>query len=122
MTLKKLSDKQRTAVYQATIPFKEIEDKFEITLKKIAEETEIEGFRKGKAPIDIVRKTTSKEKVYDQLIQDIIPGIYNDAVKMDNLRPFISPKIELKSAKENEDWIIEVSIALEPSIELPRCV
>lgn len=119
MTLKKLSDKQRTAVYQATIPFKEIEDKFEITLKKIAEETEIEGFRKGKAPIDIVRKTTSKEKVYDQLIQDIIPGIYNDAVKMDNLRPFISPKIELKSAKENEDWIIEVSIALEPSIELP---
>lgn len=119
MTLKKLSDKQRTAVYQATIPFSEIEEKFEVTLKKIAEETEIEGFRKGKAPIDIVRKTTSKEKVYDQLIQDMIPGIYNDAVKMDNLRPFISPKIELKSAKENEDWIIELSIALEPSVKIP---
>lgn len=119
MTLKKLSDKQRTAVYQATIPFKEIEEKFEITLKKIAEETEIEGFRKGKAPIDIVRKTTSKEKVYDQLIQDMIPGIYNDAIKMDNLRPFISPKIELKSAKENEDWMIELSIALEPSVDIP---
>ncbi|MBP9797595.1 hypothetical protein KBC70_00420 [Candidatus Woesebacteria bacterium] len=119
MTLKKLSDKHRTAVYQATIPFKEIEEKFEITLQKIAQETEIEGFRKGKAPIDIVRKTTSKEKVYDELIQGMIPGIYNDAVKMDNLRPFISPKIELKSAKENEDWIIELSIALEPSVDIP---
>lgn len=119
MTLKKLSDKQRTAVYKATIPFSEITEKFEIALKKIAEETKIEGFRKGKAPIDIVRKSTSKEKVYDKLIQDAIPDIYNQAIKMDNLRPFISPKIELKHAKENEDWIIEISIALEPEVTLP---
>lgn len=119
MNITKLSDTNRTAIYEAVIPFTDIQTRYTTALKKLAETTAVEGFRKGKAPVDIVEKTTSKERIYDQLLQDLIPEIYNKAVEMDKLRPFIQPRIELKRAVENEDWIIQIHIALEPVVKLP---
>lgn len=56
--------------------------------------------------------------MYNQVIQDLVPHIYAAEVKKNNLIPVTNPKIEVKKAKEGEDWLIVATIALKPVIKL----
>lgn len=101
------------------IPKKEITDAYEKAFESLRENLEAEGFRKGKAPKAVAEKHISKDSVYQQLIRMLFPKIYQDIVKKEDLKPVISPKIELVKAKEGEDWEIKISVAEKPKITLP---
>ena len=101
-----------------TIPAEEVNQAYQKALDKIVETAEIDGFRKGKAPKKIVEEKTDKSKVYEYVIQDIVPQAYIEAVKEHNLKPIISPKVELLKAKEGEDWEIRATTCEEPLVDL----
>lgn len=109
---------KHTFQYIISIPKDIIQKNYDQTLILMAQEVEIAGFRKGKAPLDIAKKEIKKEKVYEQLLQKMMPDIYQELIKNENLKPIISPKIELVSAKEKEDWEISITVAEKPSIDL----
>lgn len=117
--LKKDSIEKTTLEYTVIVPKKEIEDRFELTLKQVVSETEVPGFRKGTAPIDIARNTIAKEKVYDKLIQKLFTDIYKEILDKDKVQPALAPKADLKKAEEGEDWELSLKIALQPEITLP---
>ena len=119
MNTTKISEEKRTALYEVVIPAQDIKVRYDTALKKISQTADIEGFRKGKAPLEMVSKTIGHESIYDQLLQDLVSDVYQKILEKDSLRPFISPKIELKNAKEGEDWVINISIAIEPRVTLP---
>jgi trigger factor len=76
------------------------------------------GFRKGKVPQELAEKNIDKDKVYSHLIREIMPKIYEDILKKENLHPILSPKIELVKAKENEEWELKIVIAEKPEVKL----
>lgn len=78
----------------------------------------IEGFRQGKVPKDIAEKHLTKEVIYQELAQKMISRIYQELLTKENLRPIISPKVDLLTAKEGEDWQIKIVVAEKPTISL----
>lgn len=107
-----------TAEVEIDIPWEEIKSTYQRILDQVAQESEVAGFRKGKAPKKLVEKNLNKTKVYEEVIRDIIPKEYAEAVKKHNLSPVASPKIEIVKAKENQNWQIKATIALKPKINL----
>lgn len=101
-----------------TIPVDEVNKGYERAMETIVNNAEIDGFRKGKAPRKLVEEKTDKSKVYEKVLQDIIPQAYIESVKEHSLKPIISPKVELLKAKEGEDWEIRATTCEEPIIEL----
>lgn len=101
-----------------TIPVDEVNKGYERAIVDIVNNAEIDGFRKGKAPRKLVEEKTDKSKVYEKVLQDIIPQAYIEAIKEHGLKPIISPKVELLKAKEGEDWEIRATTCEEPAIEL----
>lgn len=101
-----------------SIKWNEIQKAYEQTFERIKGIIEIEGFRKGKAPKEVVEKHLKKEDVYQETIRDLFPRIYQEIVQKEALKPITSPKIELVKAKENEDWEIKLQIAQKPNIVL----
>jgi len=87
-------------------------------LAEAIKEVELPGFRKGKAPKKLAEEKIDKNKIYELIIQELIPEAYLEAVKENQLKPIISPKIELLKTKENEDWEIRATTAEAPKIEL----
>ena len=85
--LKKSNVEKTTLEYTVSVPKSEIESRYELTLLEVAKESDVPGFRKGSAPIDIARKNISKEKVYDKLIQKLFSDIYKDILEKDQLKP-----------------------------------
>ena len=96
-----------------------IKKEYDKAFNKLLESLQIEGFRKGKVPADIGKKHIKGEEIYKEAIQSILPSIYEEIVKKEDIKPIINPKIELTKAKENEDWQVKFNIAIKPVFKLP---
>lgn len=107
-----------TAEVEITISWDEIKETYDKIFAIAAEEMEISGFRKGKAPKELVEKNINKTKLYEEVVKEIIPKAYAKAVSEHKLTPVTSPKIEVVAAKEGESWVVAASLALKPVINL----
>lgn len=90
----------------------------ETTIKEVASQTTIKGFRKGKAPLHLVQKEIDKQKLYNDVLRKLLPKTYTMAVKQHNLQPIISPKVTPISTKEGEDWKFKAVSCERPDIKL----
>ncbi len=106
-----------TAELEITIPWDEIKDTYDKIFASVVKESEIAGFRKGKAPKDLVEKNVNKSKVYEEVVKEIVPKAYSEAVTEHKLKPVTSPKIEVLKAKEGENWVVKAILALKPIIK-----
>jgi len=101
------------------IPKEEITKASEKTFIQLQNELALEGFRKGKVPTDLARKHIKKESIYQQMLNILLPDIYNQLLKKESLKPIVNPKITLVKAKENEDWEIKIELAEKAIMKLP---
>lgn len=100
------------------LPWTEVQAAYKTSFDILHAQFEMGGFRKGKVPKELAEKNIDKDKVYSHLIREIMPKIYEDIVKKENLRPILSPKIDLVKAKENEDWELKIMVAEKPVVKL----
>jgi len=100
------------------LPWSEVQEAYKTSFTTLHSAFEMEGFRKGKVPRELAEKNIDKDKVYSHLIREIMPKIYEDIIKQENLHPILSPKIDLVTAKENEDWELKITVAEKPVVKL----
>lgn len=101
-----------------TIPWADVAKTYEDVIVEMVKHAELPGFRAGKAPRELVEKNLDKTKVYEEALKTLIPKSYNDAVTEQKIRPIINPKIELKDATENKDWIFVAHTCGRPAVKL----
>lgn len=101
-----------------TIPFDLIKQAQEKVVFESASETEIPGFRKGKAPLEKVKEKIDKQTLLEKSLQKVLPEALGKAINEHHLKPAIYPKFEVISAKENENWQIRAVTCEIPEIIL----
>ena len=106
MTVAQATTDDGTLELTITVPWNDVQSTFDAVVSDTTKKTEIPGFRKGKAPQKLIEDKLDETKIYEEVLQRLIPKLYNDAIKQAGVRPLISPKIELKEATKNKDWII----------------
>jgi trigger factor len=117
----KRSNLPKNAVeFIVTVPWADIQEKYAKSFEILRLELKTEGFRKGKVPKDVAEKNIDRRHVYEHLLRAYIPDTYAEVVKKEELKPVISPKIELIKAQENEDWEIKMTTALTPDVKLGK--
>src|SRR3989339_1752385 len=109
---------KNTVELTISIPWHDIEKKYEVSFEFLRSELKAEGFRKGKVPKKIAEQKIRKEDVYDNLLRSYISRIYGEFLKKEDIKPIVSPKVELKTAKEQKDWELIMTTAEEPKIVL----
>lgn len=100
------------------LAWSEVQEAYKTSFLTLHSQFEMVGFRKGKVPMELAEKNIDKDKVYSHLIREIMPKIYENIVKKEDLHPILSPKIELVKAKENEDWELKITVAEKPEVKL----
>lgn len=101
-----------------TIPYSIIKKEQDETLEEFAKNTEVPGFRKGKAPIEKVKEKIPQGTLIEHSLSHILPKALTDAVTDNKLQISIYPKFELISAKEGEAWQIRGITCELPVVEL----
>ena len=107
-----------TVELEIIIPWSQVQVSYEKIGAQARSGMEVPGFRKGKAPKELTDKNIDKTRVYEQVIREIVPQLYAEAIKEHNLIPITSPKIDVLKAKEKEDWLLKATVPLKPKINL----
>lgn len=101
-----------------TIPWSEIKETYDVVFGEISATVELAGFRKGKAPRELVEKHLDKTRIYEEVVKKVVPKVYSEALKLHSLKPIISPQVQIVAAKEGEDWKIKANLAEKPGVNL----
>jgi trigger factor len=91
----------------------------EKALSQLNEDLELKGFRKGKAPKDVVEKMVGKERVIVEAGDLAVQESYKKAVLENNLEPISSPKVEIKKIGPEDPLIFEAVFPVMPEVKLP---
>lgn len=103
-----------------TVPHQRVGGVLEKVIDDAGKEIEIEGFRKGHAPKEMVRQRIDKRKVYDEAVSRIVANGYNAAVKEHLLKPIVNPKIEIVQfePESEKEFIFKAITAERPKVTL----
>ena len=117
MSIKEIKSGTLYKEYALEIPYEEINKIIDSKINELLPTVSLPGFRKGKAPINIVRKKYENNVLsesLDKLVQDKMKDLLDEK----KLKPFTQPKIDLKKYEKNKPIEVEIKIDLEPEIKL----
>jgi len=113
-------NKDKTFILNFEIKKEDIQNEYKEHLHSAQANFETKGFRKGKAPLEVVEAQISPEKMFEETASHLISHYYSDAVKANDLKPVIQPQIKFKNEHPDfeHDWQIEITGCELPEIEL----
>ena len=98
--------------------------KFDEAIKKVyfksAKYFNIPGFRKGKAPMNIVEKYYGKEIFYEDAFNEVVPEELEKAVEENKIEAVSRPDIEVTQIGKGQDLIFTAIFQTKPEIELGK--
>ncbi len=86
--------------------------------RELAQQVDIPGFRRGKAPQVILERYISPESVRQRAIRELIPAAYAEALKEADLQPFAEPEVEVVKFEKDSPFIFKAKVPLPPKVEL----
>ena len=78
----------------------------------------VQGFRKGKVPMAMVKKFYGVEVLFDDAINFAIDESYGKALDENNIRPVDYPKVDIVEIGEGKDFVYTAEITVYPEVEL----
>ena len=93
----------------------EVEESLERSYYRLAKETNIPGFRKGKTPRAILERYIGKERLLEDALNSLLPEAYEKAIKEQKIEAFAQPHIEIA---QTDPVIFKVAVPLTPTIKL----
>lgn len=100
------------------IPSDKVEEKVLQGLKKAQKSAKIDGFRKGKVPMNVIKQRYSAA-VRQDVLGDLIENSYGDAIKQEKLIPAGQPQIQpISGFAENEPFVYEATLEIVPEFDV----
>lgn len=106
------------AALKITLPAEEVNKGFKKAVAKIAGQVNISGFRKGKAPRNIIEMHYGKEAVKQEAFELVANQCYTEALEQEKLIPVSDPKVEESVFEENKDMELTIKVTLKPEVQL----
>ena len=99
-------------------------EKFENAIKKVyfksAKYFNIPGFRKGKAPQNIVERYYGKEIFYEDAFNELVPDQYEKVLEENKIEAVSRPKIDIIKMEKGQDLVFTAIVATKPEVELGK--
>ena len=97
-------------------------EKFDAALKKAYNKNKahfnVQGFRKGKVPMAMVKKFYGIEVLYDDAVNFSIDETYGKALAENDIKPVDYPKIDIVQIGEGKDLIYTAEVTVYPEVKL----
>lgn len=100
------------------VPAEEFQTFIEKAVLKLGENVEVEGFRKGKAPKEMIEKMLGQETILKTASQECVRENYLKAVKDQNLEPLGQPEISILKLAPNNPLEFKAIITVLPEIAI----
>ena len=90
----------------------------EATYTEIGKQVNVPGFRKGKAPREIVKRYIDEEKVKDRVADKLLQTAYKEALEESKLEPFAPADVKLDEFEFGKPLLFTAKVPLKPVVEI----
>src|SRR6266849_10147074 len=104
--------------FKITVPASEVDDQVTHRLEELGRSVRIPGFRPGKVPMTMLRRRYGPA-VRGEVLESAVQGSSAEAMREQNLRPALPPRVEIVSAAEGADLEYKMSVELLPEMPEP---
>ncbi len=115
--LEKISGLERKI--SIVVPPETVNSTFEKAYKGIQSQVNIPGFRKGKAPMPVI-KQKYKGHVISDVVNDLVKDAYLKALVEHAIDPVSYPQIAFDNVEEGQEFQFSATIEIRPNIELKK--
>lgn len=100
------------------VPAEDVEKAIQSVYQKMRRNINVPGFRKGKAPRQLIEKMYGKEVFYNDAIDELLPKSYADAVDECGEEIVSRPQIDIVQMESGKPFIYTAEVALKPAVTL----
>ncbi len=109
---------ENTVEIEFKVPAEEFEAALSRVFRKASKEITVPGFRKGKAPRNMVEKLYGEEIFFNDAIDELLPMAYEEAVKAADVTVVAQPEIEVVSCTKAEGFTVKAVLTVYPEVTL----
>lgn len=111
-------EKDNVVKLDITIPAKEAAEAYNNAVKRVAQYVNIDGFRKGKAPRQVVERHVGVDRIKHEAIENLMPKAISDAVTQNDLDIIAQPYITSFNFDLGSDLTVVAKAELRPEVTL----
>ena len=117
MSLKITTEPRENRQFQLTIEVDQprVDQQLKKAARKLARDYRIPGFRKGKAPYDIIVQYLGEHTLYNEIIDELGQEVYVEALAEESLEPYAQASLEDVSF---DPLTYKLLVPMEPVVEL----
>lgn len=109
---------KNTAKLTIEVPAEKFEEAVQHSYNKNKGKFNIPGFRKGKAPFNMIKKTYGVGVFYEDAVDEVIDASYPDAAKESGLEIVSRPSISIEEIEEGKAFVYTAVVAVKPEVTL----
>lgn len=113
-------DEKNIATIDMTIESSVAKEAYERTLKAYGQNVNIAGFRKGKAPNNVVEKYVGAERIKAEVIDRLFPMEFQKVVDENKLNIAFRPTIENVDFELGSDLKVKATVELKPEVKIGK--
>ncbi len=113
---------EKVAENTVEVEFKVSAELFNEAISKVfrnaSKDMTIPGFRKGKAPRNMVEKMYGEEVFFNDAIDELLPAAYIAAIEEAKITPVAQPQIEIASCSKETGFTVKATITVYPEVKI----
>jgi FKBP-type peptidyl-prolyl cis-trans isomerase (trigger factor) len=113
-------DEDGTIQLTVNLPWELVKKTKEEVIQEHVAQSEMPGFRKGKAPRKLVEENLDQDHLREDVLKKLLPQGYVEALKEHKVNPVLSPKIHVESLTDEKDWTFTAFTAEAPVVTLGK--
>ena len=119
MNVNKIEDVEKNVVQlEIEVDAAKFEEGLQQSFKKNVSKFNVPGFRKGKAPRNIVERYYGEQALYDDAINIVAADAYDQAIEEKKLQPVDRPEIDIIQIGNKQNFIFTAKVTVKPEVEL----
>lgn len=109
---------KNTAKLTIEVPAEKFEEAVQHSYNKNKGKFNIPGFRKGKAPFNMIKKMYGVGVFYEDAVDEVIDASYPDSAKESGLEIVSRPSISIEEIEEGKAFVYTAVVAVKPEVTL----
>ena len=101
------------------VPFDELKPEIDQAYEAIAQQVSIPGFRKGKAPKQLIDARYGRGPILEQVINDMLPTRYQQACEENDLKVIGQPSVDISKLEDNDFVEFTAEVDVRPEVDVP---
>ena len=118
MKSKLTKEKENIVKLELTIPAEDAKKAYSTAVKAFSQYVNIPGFRKGKAPSNMVERHVGKDRIQSEALEKMLPKYINDAVKENDLDLITNPQVVSYKFEDNDEVNVELKLETRPEVKI----